>query len=61
MLSQLFYTRTVHRKPSSKAHSNVAYATTNLESLSMLGIKLDAYSTTFNTTINLEEPQHVWD
>jgi len=25
MLSGLFYTRTVHRKPSSKAHSNVAY------------------------------------
>ena len=25
MLSRLFYTRTVHRKPSSKAHSNVAY------------------------------------
>ncbi len=25
MLSRLFYIRTVHRKPSSKAHSNVAY------------------------------------
>jgi len=25
MLSRLFYTRTVHRKPSSKAHSNVGY------------------------------------
>jgi len=26
MLSRLFYSRTVHREPSSKAHSNVAYS-----------------------------------
>ncbi len=38
MLSQLFYTRTVHSKPSGELKSNVAYCNAELDKITTLAL-----------------------